>query len=46
MFQILLDFDISYLYFFTYNNKFKDEEKPSYKLCIAQSLIRLAFSKE
>ena len=46
MFQILLDFDISYLNFFTYNSKIKDEEKPSYKLCIAQSLIRVAFSKE
>ena len=46
MFQILLNFDISYLNFFTYNNKIKDEEKPSYKLCIAQSLIRVAFSKE
>ena len=46
MFQILLDFNISYLNFFTYNNKIKDEEKPAYKLCIAQSLIRVAFSKE
>ena len=46
MFQILLNFDISYINFFTYNNKIKDEEKPAYKLCIAQSLIRVAFSKE
>ena len=46
MFQILLNFDISYANFFTYNNKIKDEEKPAYKLCIAQSLIRVAFSKE
>ena len=46
MFQILLDFDISYTNFFSYNNKIKDEEKPAYKLCIAQSLIRVAFSKE
>ena len=46
MFQILLDFDISYTNFFTYNSKINDEEKPSYKLCIAQSLIRVAFSKE
>ena len=46
MFQILLDFDISYQNFFSYNNKIKDEEKPAYKLCIAQSLIRVAFSKE
>ena len=46
MFQILLNFAISYINFFTYNNKIKDEEKPAYKLCIAQSLIRVAFSKE
>ena len=46
MFNILADFDISYQNFFTYNNKIKDEEKPAYKLCIAQSLIRVAFSKE
>ncbi len=46
MFQTLLDFDISYANFFSYNNKIKDEEKPAYKLCIAQSLIRVAFSKE
>ena len=46
MFQTLLKFDISYNNFFTNNNKIKDEEKPSYKLCIAQSLIRVAFSKE
>jgi len=46
MFSILLDFDLSYNNFFTYNNKIKDEEKPAYKLCIAQSLIRVAFSKE
>ena len=46
MFQILLDFDISYVNFFTYNNKIKEEDKSAYKLCIAQSLIRVAFSKE
>ena len=46
MFKILLDFDISYQNFFSYNSKIKDEEKPAYKLCIAQSLIRVAFSKE
>ena len=46
MFAILLDFDLSYNNFFTYNNKIKDEEKPAYKLCIAQSLIRVGFSKE
>ena len=46
MFQTLLKFDISYANFFTNNNKIKDDEKPSYKLCVAQSLIRVAFSKE
>ena len=47
MFQILLDFDISYNNFFDYNNNdIKDEERPAYKLCISQSLIRVAFSKE
>ena len=46
MFQTLLQFDISYSNFFANNNKIKDDEKPSYKLCIAQSLIRVAFSKE
>ena len=46
MFQTLLKFDISYINFFSNNNKIKDEEKPSYKLCVAQSLIRVAFSKE
>lgn len=47
MFQILLDFDISYSNFFDYNtNGIKSEERPAYKLCISQSLIRVAFSKE
>jgi hypothetical protein len=46
MFQTLLEFDISYNNFFSNNNKIKDDEKPSYKLCVAQSLIRVAFSKE
>ena len=46
MFITLLEFDLSYDNFFTYNNKIKNEEKPAYKLCIAQSLIRVAFSKE
>ena len=46
MFQTLLKFDISYINFFSNNNKIKDEERPSYKLCVAQSLIRVAFSKE
>ena len=46
MFSILSDFDISYDNFFDYNNKIKDEEKPAYKLCVAQSIIRVVFSKE
>ena len=46
MFEILLNFDLSYNNFFAYNNKIKHEEKPAYKLCIAQSLIRVGFSKE
>ena len=46
MFVTLLEFDLSYDNFFNYNNKIKNEEKPAYKLCIAQSLIRVAFSKE
>ena len=46
MFQTLLRFDISYNNFFSNNDKISDEEKPSYKLCVAQSLIRVAFSKE
>ena len=46
MFQTLLTFDISYNNFFSNNDKISDDEKPSYKLCVAQSLIRVAFSKE
>ena len=46
MFQTLLKFDISYNNFFSNNNKIKDDDKPDYKLCVAQSLIRVAFSKE
>ena len=46
MFETLLKFDISYTNFFSNNNKIKDEDKPSYKLCVSQSLIRVAFSKE
>ena len=45
MMEILVKFDISYDNFFT-NKKIKDEDKPDYKLCIAQSIIRIAFSKE
>ena len=43
MFQILLKFDISYNNFFSNNNKIKDDDKPAYKLSVAQSLIRVAF---
>ena len=43
--EILVKFEISYDNFFT-NKKIKDEDKPDYKLCIAQSIIRIAFSKE
>ena len=46
MFQTLLRFDISYNNFFSNNDKISDDEKPAYKLCVAQSLIRVAFSKE
>ena len=46
MFKILLDFTISYNNFFSNNSKITEEEKPTYKLCIAQSLIRVVFSKE
>ena len=46
MFAILLQFELSYYNFFVYNNKIKAEEKPAYKLCVAQSLIRVVFSKE
>ena len=44
--DILLKFDISYDNFFKYNQKIKDEDRPDYKLRIAQSIIRVAFSKE
>ena len=40
------DDDISYDNFFKYNQKIKDEDRPDYKLRIAQSIIRVAFSKE
>ena len=45
MFEILLNFDLSYSNFFR-NNNIKDEDKASYKLCIVQSIIRVSFSKE
>jgi len=44
--DILLKFDLSYDNFFNSNQKIKDEERPDYKLRIAQSIIRVAFSKE
>ena len=44
--DILLKFDISYDNFFKYYQKIKDEDRPDYKLRIAQSIIRVAFSKE
>ena len=46
MFQILKEFEISYSNFFTNDNKIKDEDKSSYKLNIAQSIIRVTFSFE
>ena len=42
----LLKFDLSYDNFFKYYQKIKDEDRPEYKLRIAQSIIRVAFSKE
>jgi hypothetical protein len=44
--DILLKFDLSYDNFFKIHQKIKDEDKPDYKLSIAQSIIRVAFSKE
>ena len=44
--DILLKFDLSYDNFFKYYQKIKDEDRPEYKLRIAQSIIRVAFSKE
>ena len=47
MFSLLLNFNISYDNFFTYHQEsIKEEDKSAYKLCIAQSVIRAAFSKE
>ena len=45
MFSLLLSFNVSYDNFF-HQEKIKDEDKSAYKLCIAQSVIRAAFSKE
>ena len=44
--DILLHFNLSYDNFFKYYKNIKDEDKPEYKLKIAQSIIRVAFSKE
>ena len=44
--DILLKFDLSYDNFFKYYQQIKDDDKPEYKLRIAQSIIRVAFSKE
>lgn len=44
--DVLLTFNISYDNFFKYYNEIKDEDRPEYKLKIAQSIIRVAFSKE
>ena len=46
MINILLTFNISYDNFFQIHHNIKDEERPEYKLKIAQSIIRVAFSKE
>ena len=46
IFDKLKDFDISYTNFFQNEDSIDDDDKPSYKLCIAQSIIRAAFSKE
>ena len=44
--DLLLKFDLSYDNFFKYYQKIKDEDKPEYKLKIAQSIIRVAFQKK
>ena len=44
--NILLKFDLSYNNFFQSNQNIEYEDKPEYKLHIAQSIIRVAFSKE
>ena len=47
IFSKLLKFDLSYKNFFSYHTDTIDiEEKPAYKLTIAQSLIRVIFSRE
>ena len=44
--DVLFHFNLSYDNFFKYYKNIKDEDKPEYKLKIAQSIIRVAFSKE
>ena len=44
--DVLFHFNLSYDNFFKYYQNIKDEDKPEYKLKIAQSIIRVAFSKE
>lgn len=44
MYQILKNFEISYENFFVNNSEIPPEERPTYKLKIAQSVIRVAFS--
>ncbi len=44
--DILLEFNLSYDHFFKNNVNIKDEDRYEYKLNIAQSIIRVAFSKE
>ena len=46
LFTKLLKFDLSYQNFFSYHDKINTEEMPAYKLNIAQSLIRVMFSRE
>ena len=47
MYERFLTFDFSYDYFFQNNPKEAlTDDAPSYKLCIAQSVIRVCFSKE
>ena len=44
--EVFLPFNISYDNFFKYYDKIEDEDKPEYKLKIAQSIIGVAFPKE
>ena len=44
--DILLKFDLSYDNFFKLHQNINIEDRPDYKLQIAQSIIRVAFSKE